>query len=337
MNRLRLGLLSTARINEWSVLQVIRELSDISLLAVASRNEARANNYGEKHDIPRRYGKYGDLIADPDIDAVYISLPNALHYEWTREALLAGKHVLCEKPLCSDPEQVLEVEEIARKNGLRVVEAMHYRHHPDTLRAIQIIKSDFMGEIEFVDVYFFSNVRERDDIRLNASLSGGALMDIGCYCLDLIRWVTGDDAPKIIEVKAALGGMNVDMSTQVTLLCHRRIRARFHCSLESESFDCGAEIGFGEGSVLLKYPFLPAIKEKSGSKALFSCAISGASGPRPWRYCSGTSYFYQLQNFRDAIQGVTDGSSLMTGSHYNAALLAAIASQITQPANRKPN
>jgi predicted dehydrogenase len=324
MKQLKLGLLSTARINEWSVIQVMPRLGSFSLHAVASRDEARADHYGRKYAIPKRYGKYGDLISDPEIDAVYISAPNALHYEWTRKALLAGKHVLCEKPLSHDPAQILEIERVARANGLRVVEAMHYRQHPDIIKAIEIIRSGCIGEIEFISVYFFSNVRHRDDIRLQETLLGGALMDVGCYCLDLIRWISGDDSPKINETNFAYGDTGVDMTTRVSLLCHRKIPAQFHCSLEADSFDCGAEIRGARGTVLLKYPFLPVIEDTTESRSLFSCAVSGEAAKESWRYSTRTSYFYQLRCFREALDAGPAESPPVTGSYYNAALIAKI-------------
>lgn len=328
MALLRLGILSTARISERCILQVLPDISDVLLLAVASRTEAKAREYSKKHGIPKFYGSYQDLLLDPEIDAVYVPLPNSLHIEWTSQALAYGKHVLCEKPMSCDTAQVLAIEALARKKNLYVMEAMHYRYHPDILKAVSIIRSGYIGDIREVNVSFVWDLHDRNDIRLRPDFDGGALMDIGCYCLDFIRWVTGDNQPRLVEANAIWCNSGVDVTTWGTLLCHDKIVAKFYCSLNSIAFECKAEILGTQRSLELKFPFLPVVKSADTVSHLFSCHIHEADREMQWQYCMKSSYFFQLQEFHDAIQRGCSSPLIGQNSYYNAALIAQVASAI---------
>ena len=328
MDRLRLGILSTASINERSIFQVLPDINNISLLAVASRTEVKAREYSQKHGIPKYYGSYQDMLFSSEIDAVYIPLPNSLHIEWTRQALSVGKHVLCEKPMTCDATQILAIEELARGKNLCVMEAMHYRYHPDLLRAISIIQSDYIGDLIEVNVSFVWDLHNKDDIRLNPNFDGGALMDVGCYCLDFIRWVTGDNKPRLIEADSVWGDSGVDMTTWGTLLCHKKIAARFYCSLSGIAFECKAEILGTQRSVELRFPFLPVTKTAHATNILFSCQIHGRGSMPQWQYSTKPSYFFQLQEFFDGVQRGGINPLMKQDSYHNAALISEVASAI---------
>ncbi len=143
------GLLSTARIND-ALLRGIAEVPDVQALAVASRDAGRANAYARAHGIERAYGSYEQLLADPDVDVVYISLPNGMHVEWTHAALEAGKHVLCEKPLSRSPAEVERLFDLADERGLYLSEAFMYRHHPQTKRLKQLVDEGAIGELRLI-------------------------------------------------------------------------------------------------------------------------------------------------------------------------------------------
>ena len=335
MASLKLGILSTARINERCVLQVTPRISGVSLLAVASRSEEAARDYSLKHAIPRFYGGYDALLADPDVDAVYIPLPNALHIEWTRRALSSGKHVLCEKPMSADASEVLAIRELAQSKNLYVAEAMHYRHHPVLRDVVSAIHGGVVGEVEELEVSFVWNLRNKGDIRLRPELDGGALMDVGCYCLNFIRWITRDQQPRVTEAHAEWSETGVDIALNATLFCSERTRASFHCDLSAEAFECWAKISGSRGSLLLRYPFLPVVLEsqQGEEEILFSCKAEDGkelSIDVPAR----TSYFYQLQNFRDLVGSghfaESDGpaSRSLTDAFYNAALIAEIRDRV---------
>lgn len=180
MSRLRWGLLSTARINRL-VIPAIRASARSRLTTVASRTMDRAQTYAAEWKIPRVLGSYEALLDDPDVDVVYISLPNSLHVEWTVRALEAGKHVLCEKPLAQSVEDVDRVEAAATRAARVAEEAFMYRHHPLTHAAHTIMKSGRLGAVRgFKGAFTFPLTRE-GDVRLEASLGGGSLWDVGCY------------------------------------------------------------------------------------------------------------------------------------------------------------
>ena len=180
MSRLRWGLLSTARINRL-IIPAIRASARSEVTAVASRALDRAQGYAAEWKIPRALGSYGTLVDDPEIDVVYIALPNSLHVEWTVRALEAGKHVLCEKPLALTVEDVDRVQAAATRASRVATEAFMYRHHPLTLAAEDVVRSGRLGAVRgFKGAFTFPLTRE-GDVRLDASLGGGSVWDVGCY------------------------------------------------------------------------------------------------------------------------------------------------------------
>jgi xylose dehydrogenase (NAD/NADP) len=190
MRRLRWGLLSTARINRL-VIPAIRASARSELTTVASRTIDRGQAYAAEWKIPRVAGSYDALLADPDIDVVYISLPNSLHVEWTVRALEAGKHVLCEKPLALTVEDVDRVEAAATRAGRTAAEAFMYRHHPLTHAAGIVVQSGRLGPIHgFKGAFTFPLIRE-GDVRLVPALGGGSLWDVGCYPVSYTCFLAG--------------------------------------------------------------------------------------------------------------------------------------------------
>jgi len=235
---LKLGILSTAHISERSIHDVLEDVGVATLYAVASRDLKTAQRYAQTYKILRWYGTYEELLSDPKVEAVYIPLPNALHGEWTARVLRAKKHVLCEKPLSRSPVEILQLRSLAIKVARHVVEAMHYRYHPDVRRAVSMLQDGCVGDIKDVKVYFVCNLRHDTDIRWSPDLDGGALMDIGCYCIDFIRWVTRDDHPCLLRAKAQWHRSGVDLTTEATFVCADGASAGFYCSLRTDAFEC---------------------------------------------------------------------------------------------------
>jgi xylose dehydrogenase (NAD/NADP) len=179
-SRVRWGILSTARINRL-IIPAIRGSARSDLIAVASRDPGKARAYAAEWRIPRALGSYEALLADPEIDVVYVSLPNSLHAEWTVRALEAGKHVLCEKPLALSVEDVDRIEGAVRRTGRTAAEAFMYRHHPLTETVKAIVDSGRLGAIRgYKGAFTFPLTREHD-VRLDSGLGGGSLWDVGCY------------------------------------------------------------------------------------------------------------------------------------------------------------
>lgn len=187
---LRWGLLSTARINR-ALITPLRASPRNRLAAVASRDLAHGRAYAAEWGIPRVFGSYEALLADPDIDVVYISLPNSLHAEWTIRAARAGKHVLCEKPLAVSLEEVDAVAEAARRAGVVVAEAFMYRHHPQTLKIKELVDGGAIGPLRVIRGAFTFNLTNPANIRLAPELGGGSIWDVGCYPISFARTIAG--------------------------------------------------------------------------------------------------------------------------------------------------
>jgi predicted dehydrogenase len=210
----RWGVLSTAAINK-KVLAGARLSSAVRVVAVASRDGERAAAFAAGHDIPRWYAGYPALLADPDVEAVYVPLPNALHHEWTLAALRAGKHVLCEKPYSRRPEQVTEAFALARSGGLVLSEAFMYRYSPQIRRLAELVASGAIGELRLVTASFSHPMPDAADIRASAGLDGGSLMDVGCYCVSAFRLLAGE--PRRVTAQAVAAPSGVDETFVATL------------------------------------------------------------------------------------------------------------------------
>ncbi len=203
------GLLSTARIND-KFLAGVAEARESAVLAVASRDHQRGERYASERGIPRAYDSYDALLADPDIDAVYISLPNSMHLEWTGRALQAGKHVLCEKPLSRREADVAAAFDLAEREGRLLMEAFMYRHHPQTVRLADLVRSGAIGRLRLIRASFSFNATDPADVRLTTELDGGSLMDVGCYCVSAARLLAGE--PELVSGAQVVGGGGVDLA-----------------------------------------------------------------------------------------------------------------------------
>jgi len=184
---LRIGTLGSSRIAQPALIEPAASVAEVSVTAVAARDKARAEAFALRHGIPTAYGSYDDLLADPDIDAVYNPLPNSLHGPWTRNAIAAGKHVLCEKPFASNAEEAAQVATAAADSGLVVMEAMHYRYHPLIQRLRDLVTGGSFGPLQHIQCWTSFVIEDPGDIRYDYDLGGGALMDGGCYAIDCMR------------------------------------------------------------------------------------------------------------------------------------------------------
>ena len=246
---LRIGLLTTANINRL-LLETRRGADDpYRFVAVGSRDAARGEAYAREWGIPRSYGSYEVLLADPDVDAVYVALPNALHHEWTLRALAAGKHVLCEKPFTRRPEQVDEAFDAAAAAGLVLIEAYMWRHNPLTRLLAERLPA--IGELQSIRSTFGYVLTNPDDVRLVPELGGGALLDVGCYCVSGARLLAGRE-PDRVYGEAVVGDTGVD--EQFTgVLRFGDVTAEFTASFRAEHRWLEA-VG-SEGTALVREPW----------------------------------------------------------------------------------
>lgn len=228
---MRLGLLSTARIND-SLLGGASTSSEVDVVAVASRDLARARAYADERGIAGAYGSYEELLAADDVDAVYIGLPNALHVDWSIRALQAGKHVLVEKPLSSSVAEVERAFDAASAAGRVLTEGFMWRHHPQTRRAHEIVASRAIGEVRLIRATFSFPEPGAGNVRWQSELEGGALMDVGCYGISAARLFGGGEPTDIAGFGIDRGG--VDSRFAAVL--------RFGADGPLATIDCGMDL-----------------------------------------------------------------------------------------------
>jgi D-xylose 1-dehydrogenase (NADP+, D-xylono-1,5-lactone-forming) len=202
----RWGILSTARINRW-VLEDLRQSQAVSVVAVASRERERAESYAREHDIERAYGTYDELLADQDVEAVYVSAPNHLHHEWTMRSLAAGKHVLCEKPYSRRPGEVEEAFAAAEQARLVLSEGYMWRHNPQTRLLLSLLPR--IGTLQTVRATFCVTNTDLTNFRLRPELDGGSLMDLGCYCVSAARLLAGE--PRRVSAEQVVGDTGAEV------------------------------------------------------------------------------------------------------------------------------
>lgn len=250
---MRLGLLSTANINRL-VIAGARASDDVEVVAVASRDAAKAESYAREHGFDRWYGSYEALLADQETDAVYISLPNSMHVDWSIRALEAGKHVLCEKPLTRQPEEAERAFDVAERTGLHLMEGFMYRHHPQTLRVAELVREGAIGALRLVRSAFTFPLEDLENVRMRPELAGGALMDVGCYCVSGSRLLAGE--PEQVFGQQVVGPSGVDVTFLGTLRFPGDVLAQFHASF-ALPFRQELEAIGDEGSLLLEAPWRP--------------------------------------------------------------------------------
>ena len=248
----RWGFLSTARINR-RILAAAEKSNAALVVAVASREADRAEAYAVEHGIPRSHGSYEALLEDPEVDAVYISLPNSLHVEWSVRALAAGKHVLCEKPLTRSPEEAVEAFEAAERAGRILMEALMWRHSPQTAKLVQLVEGGVIGELQLVRATFSFPLEGRRNIRLDPELGGGALMDVGAYCVSAARLLAGE--PERVYGEQVIGDSGVDTLFTGVLRFPRGVLAEIDAGMHLPRRD-GLEVVGTEGSLVIADPWL---------------------------------------------------------------------------------
>jgi len=290
----RWGLLSTALINE-AILAGAAETSEVDVIAVASRNEERARRYADEHALERSYGSYDDLLTDQDVEALYISLPNSLHVEWTLKALEAGKHVLVEKPFSRHPDQVEEAFDRADAAGLVLSEGFMWRHHPQTRRLVELVREGVAGRVRLVRTTFaFDLATERGtgDTRFDPALDGGALMDVGCYCISGLRLVAGE--PVRARGEQVVGPSGVDVLFTGALSFADGVLGHFDCGFVVPR-RAGLEVVGEEATIVVPDPFTP--------KTLGIDVLRPGAEPERIPVEPANSYRLELENVSAAIRG----------------------------------
>jgi predicted dehydrogenase len=288
---LRWGLLSTANING-EMIGAAAETDRAEIVAVASRDGERAQAYAEERGIPTAHRSYEALLEDDSVDAVYVSLPNGLHHEWTMHALAAGKHVLCEKPYSRRPADVEEAFDTADAAGLVLMEAFMYRHHPQTREIERIVRDGEIGRVVFIAAAFTFPLTDLTNVRALPSLEGGALMDVGCYCVSGSRLVAGE--PVSVLAEQVTGPTGIDMGMYATMRFDGDVVAQFDASFLAPRRQYLEVVG-EEGALLAHAPW--RVDWPGDLQIIRDDVVEVLEVPEV------NSYRLQLENMADAVSG----------------------------------
>lgn len=302
--KIRIGILGAAKIANNSIIKPSRKINFVEIVAVAARDINKAKKFASLHGIPTAYGSYDELINDPNIDLVYVPLPNSYHCEWSIKAMEAGKDVLCEKPIASNSQEILHMQEVAKQTGRKLIEAFHYRYHPLVQKSKEAINK--IGNIKKIELCFSIPIIYLGyfpgDIRYKYNMGGGATMDLGVYCIDAMRFLSGLEM-SVTKAKAIKIAKDVDLTMKAEFNLSNGAKGKMYCSFYSLNplkwFNIYANIEGDRGSVNIDWLFLPHIKNKLvvfTDKVKFSEKIKGE-----------TTYYYQLKTI---VEHLLNGSAL---------------------------
>lgn len=318
---IRIGILGAARIAPAAVIGPARHVDGVAVTAVAARDRARAEAFAVKHHIGRVHDSYADLIDDPDIDAVYIPLPNGLHGTWTKRAIAAHKHVLCEKPFTANATEATQVADLADASDRVVFEAFHWRYHPLNVEVLRRVADGWFGTITRIDAAFCFPLLKRDDIRWSRRLAGGSLMDAGCYPVNMVRAVAhaaGFGEPEVRRAQGAFTSGGVDRMLHGELAWTGAATGSIRCGMFSPTHpvDIRLNITGTRGSVRVRNPLAPQ---------LFGHAVYRRDGHRETVWAKRTpTYKFQMIAFRDAINEGTPFPSTPADAVANMAVIDAL-------------
>lgn len=301
MERIRFGALGAARIAPAALIQPARNVDRCEVVAVAARDPARAARFARQHGIPNAVG-YAELVAHPDVDAVYVGLPASHHHHWSLEALRAGKHVLCEKPFTCGVGQAEELVAVAAHEGLVCCEAFHYRYHPLMARVLEICRSGALGRIERLEGTFFAPIGDLSDIRYVLALGGGAVMDLGCYPIHWMRTILGEE-PDVVAATAKERPAGVDEAMVAELRFPGGAVGTVACDMAKEGgFELLLRVFGTDGELSIDNLLAPGFGHtlrRRGARGNHDESVDGA-----------TTYDCQLRAFTAAV---LDGAALATG------------------------
>jgi len=305
MTNVRWGILSTADIGMSQVTPAIQAASNCDVVAIASRGGERAAAAAAQLGIPESYGSYEELIAADNIDAVYIPLPNDMHAEWVSKTAAAGKHILCEKPLAMSAAQASEMVDVCADAGVKLQEAFMYRHHPTWVEAVRLVRSGAIGDLRAVQSWFSYFNDDPTNIRNRVANGGGAVMDIGCYNINLSRLLFDAEPGCVNSAVERDPEMGIDILTSAILQFPDGGQSSFTCTIRSEDYQ-RVHIFGTKGRIEIEIPFnIPA----EGETRVFVTTEGGSSEEQASRtivFPEVNQYTIQAQLFADAILNGTE-------------------------------
>ncbi|HEU5139237.1 MAG TPA: Gfo/Idh/MocA family oxidoreductase [Bacillales bacterium] len=297
VKRVRWGVLGNANIARKALVPAIKAAENAELKGIASRNSDRAAEAAAEQGFEKHYGSYEALLADPEIDAVYIPLPNGLHAEWVKKAAEAGKHVLCEKPAALTADEATGMIEECGRHEVLFMEAFMYQFHPQHDRVKEIIADGEIGDVRVMRSQFSFGMKDPANVRLNRELGGGSLYDVGCYCIHAARHILGEE-PSRVYAQAHLDADfdHVDMTTTGMLSFEKDVQLLFDCSFESFPQENYQVIG-EKGSIEVVRPFRPD-KNEDGKAHIYITSEDGTTREEP---IPGDAYTLQVEHFSQCV------------------------------------
>jgi Predicted dehydrogenases and related proteins len=283
------GILGTARIAEKAVIPALLSMKHMPVIAVASRDLTRAQEFAAPFEIPRAYGNYEDLLSDSSVQAVYIPLPNSEHAPWAIKAMQAGKHVLVEKPFALTADEAQLMVSTALENSVVLMEGFMYRYSERFEKIHEIVRSGKIGKIRLIQSSFTFTLSNPDDIRLAPELGGGALYDLGCYCINIQRLLVGRE-PNKVQAICQMSKSDVDLQTVATLDFGDQVYGQFMVSFNADASQFLRVVG-SAGTIHIEYPFNP-----HGEDASAWLNVTGKESKRI-NFRSENSYKHMVEHF----------------------------------------
>lgn len=298
---MRWGLLGGSRISR-RMATAIAVASEDGIVAVGSRSAGSARQFGNQVHVRRAHSCYEALVADELVDAVYVSVPNSLHYQWTQAALSAGKHVLCEKPLAPDPDDAAYLFNLARTNRLLLMEGFMYRHHPQTRAVLREIHAGTLGDLRQVTCTFHVEIGP-GDIRYRPDLGGGALADVGCYGVNLAVAISGS-GPEVGSATAHWSSSGVEVACTAELRLPSGAGVAIDCSID-RPYAARLHLEGSEGSISVRNPWLAGAIPEVNGRALEPAAVRvGLSdGSYELEIEDADPYALEIMNFEATVAG----------------------------------
>lgn len=288
------GILGDAGIARKALIPAMKRARNAELAAIATRS-GNASEAAAEYGIDKGYESYEALLADKEIDAVYIPLPNGIHAEWVKKAAEAGKHVLCEKPAALNTDEAVKMIEACRRHGVTFMEAFMYRFHPQHARVKDVIAAGEIGEVKFMQSSFAFRLDDPNNIRFDCELGGGALYDVGCYCINATRYILGAE-PTEAYARAHMSEGGVDLTTAGVLSFENGVQAAFDCSFETAPRESYEIVGT-EGTIKVNGPFRPDKNEDGKGHVI----VQRSEGNRREESVEGDAYRAQVEHFSKCV------------------------------------
>jgi D-xylose 1-dehydrogenase (NADP+, D-xylono-1,5-lactone-forming) len=294
VEKIRWGVLGAANIARRRVVPAIQQSSNGEVVAVASRTLDKASDFARELNIPKAYGSYEELIADPEIDAIYNPLPNSEHAMWSIRCAEAGKPVLCEKPLAKDAAEAQSMVDAFARRNLLFAEGFMYRFHPQTVKVKELVDSGAIGSIVSMNATFTFRIRSEDNIRLSKSLAGGSLMDVGCYCINVMRLMTGQEPERARAIARVGITSGVDEWLSGILAFPSGVIGHFDCGVRAHRTHT-YDIRGSEGRILVEQGFVVEPHEAPVIRHWHNDAYEEIQMP------AANQYTIMAEDFHDAL------------------------------------